>query len=501
MTSHNRDKAAIDIEHKKNFKYDGKDKSKWVELMQIVHEKLLVNEIGYITNPAELDQRRREPPEPAIIPLRPNETRAEANIRTTTQNRIDAEYRKARDRWYTDNRHIDNAFGLALTILMGLCTLPIKADVYGWLSEAPQNTLSAQAKYNAAVDRLGSRWGLRNQSDIEVLRDTLNNLDGDDLGWSEAIQIFDQTVVSMEMTPMRAPDGTIAYQHAVPDIPPRPAPDATPEEWEQYREDIVNAVENARGARGAPLNYRPTDAQLKEYLLAALRRSRISKYFNITNEAVKTRNLNWTYREIRQDILDLAQKDATDETVRKARKRMRSPDEYRYRNANYADRDHRRGYSYSSTRRRDQDNYDEMQIQENSRNAHVQSRDAQSPSRDNHQQSRDKSDTQRTCRNCGATGHMARECPDPKCGICEGVFPDTASRRKHWSNVHAAHISLRADRERQRNRSPGNSGKGRVRFRSNSRSGSPGRTPRHSRSYASYRQSDDDGYSSSASSF
>jgi hypothetical protein len=182
------------------------------------------------------------------------------------------------------------------------------------------------------MSKLKNLYGPCNQGDVEALRRILNKLDGDELGWQRAVQTFDQTVTSMEMTVMRAPDGTELYQERRPQLPERPAADANEEQINEYHQQVIAAVMAANELPRVPLNYRPTDEQLKVYLINALKRSKISQYYSISTKSVLNRNLNWTYKDIRKDIIALAQKDIQDAAYFNVKK-VYSPDHIRLRGA------------------------------------------------------------------------------------------------------------------------------------------------------------------------
>jgi hypothetical protein len=441
--------------------------------MQKYNELLLKEKISHIADPVEIRRRREEPQEPEIIHAPLNENKTQANLRMVRQSRQDKEYSRAHEKWENDQRNLEGDFGHGIATLTSLCSIQIKEDIYSMINGAEFHGIKNSEKYQRVLERLRTRWGPHNQGDVEELRNILTNLDGDSLGWQQAMQTFDQTVTSMEMTPMRSADGAIMREKVAANVPPRPAPGGDPQLMQEWREQALQALEEAEDAGGRELNYRPTDAQLKEYLLEALKRSRMPQFYIITNDAVRGRNLHWTYQDIRKDILSQAQKDAQEKALRSGRRRHHSPEMDKMRSSNalqeYGERRERgrrrRAYSSESSRSRD-------------RSPERNRERKKSPEKEANVQ---KKDEKEKCHNCGQEGHRARDCPSSKCGDCEGTFSDPAARRRHWVKHHQAHVQFRPDP--RRDRSPKKEDRKRGRSRSSSRESSPGRTPNHRTAY------------------
>jgi hypothetical protein len=476
-----------------SFKYNGVNKEQWNLFVQKHTEELMKIGKGYLLNEEELRRRRTPPLRPPIIPVPHHETNAAANIRVTNQRRDDREYEKAKERYDRDQREMEADFDLALACAGDLCTDRIKTDIFSTLNEQEYRGLSASQKYQRIMSKLKNVYGPCNQGDVEALRRILNTLDGDELGWQRAIQTFDQTVTSMEMTVMRAPDGTELYQERRPQLPEPPAADANEEQINEYHQQVIAAVTAANELPRTALNYRPTDEQLKVYLINALKRSKISQYYNISTQSVLDRNLNWTYRDIRKDIIALAQKDIQDAAYFNI-KRVYSPDQIRMRGASEArvqrsQREYQHGHRY----------YQHRVTSSAARSAGHERSKSRSRSRDRASASsskygnegNSKGDSKKvtissiTCFNCGKAGHAASECISTKCGTCGGNFDSADERRIHYGQFHAKTARTTGPRgryhgrerhDRSRSRSPG--------YHHRSAASSPGRTPNLRAHYA-----------------
>lgn len=495
-----------------SWRYNGEDKSEWNFFIQKRNESFLKNSINYITDPNELEIRKTEPVTAEIITVALREDRDQENRRKIEQERINRAYGKAQEKWEKDKRLMEEHFGLAITIVTELCSSIIKSDLYSHINGAEFMSNNNEAKYEAVSQRLLLKYGPHNQGDVEALRNILINLNGDETGWQRAIQVFDQTITSMEMTLQRDDQGNPIFD-AIPMIfPTRPADDEDDDEaWNQYRYNLQDAAEDVHNARGPARNYRPTDLQLKEYLLDALRRSKTSKYYKICDDAVLMRNTKWTYQQIRQDVSDLADREAQDNSRQLARRPHFDPETIRLRSSNSSSsqthkshREYEGGRRYKDFKRSRSAEFD----QRDHRNKASRSRSrSHSPDRRSHVVTFDKS----KCANCGEEGHITRECPSLKCGNCGDEFPSAKLRSSHWGKNHAQnsrpqykHMSDQGQRQsnsashQSGSRQPSHATQSRghetsTRSSSRSRSRSGGHTPYRK----TYYQSSDNSYSDS----
>lgn len=453
------------------FTYDGKDKTKWNKLLRMHGEELAKKRISYITNPQTLAERRVMPVRQPIAPVPHPESKTNENIRITTQRRMDDDYKMAYERYLDDGRKIQEAFATAITVITSFCSEEIKQDIHSHITTPGMITRSAEDQYNAAMARLRDRWGPSDQTDVEALRKKLINIDGDDKGFEHAILTFDNLVYSMEQTPKRGADGNIEYEDVRPAFPPPLHVGATAEEQQAWNQQVGQAYAIALEQRGPPRNHRPTEEQLKEYILRALSKSKQSAYRSLSIDAIREENRHWTYSSIRQNILNIARKQAVDDGLR-ARYHKRKYDDYETRGARENHREERLSYSQD----RHQDNSSrkgdiaEDRERSHERSASAQSREGRGP-------------TTMRCNNCASPGHMAKDCPEKKCGVCDQVFASANERKAHWMDTHRKHIILQSAHENRRTRSPKYDGRGRSRSRSNSRS--PGRTPAYRRNHYS----------------
>mmetsp|Transcript_5125 Transcript_5125/g.7158 ORF Transcript_5125/g.7158 Transcript_5125/m.7158 type:complete len:337 (-) Transcript_5125:789-1799(-) len=325
----------------------------------------------------------------------------------------------------------------------------------------------------------------------------------------------------MEMTPQRNAEGDVIRRPVQPILPPALGAHPTNQQVQAFYAAYQAAVQAAAAAEGPPENYRPTDAQLKEYLLAACKRSRIGKYYQISDEAVLNRNLAWTFREIRMDILNLADKDATEKSGRG--KRAYSPSnsgaalvssgrdshhsgvrgDYhvgdddnerrayfgRRRSPSFTSRGER-GTSRSRSRER-QAFAAEQAHSSKSRSSH--SPDTNHNARNSYNVSFE-SNNKLKCYNCGGD-HVVSNCTSRACGICGGRFATAGDRKKHYMATHRGGQS-----SDNRNHTGYSSREGRGRSpspyraqRSGSRGRSPGRTPMHKSYSAEFYGEEEDG--------
>lgn len=427
-----------------SWRYNGEDKSEWNFFIQKRNESFLKSSINYINDPEEVENRKREPETAEIIPIGPREDRSDENRRRIEQDRINRAYGKAQEKWEKDKRLMEEHFGLAITLVAELCSSIIKSDLYSHINGADFIATNNEAKYEAISQRLLLKYGPHNQGDVEALRNILISMNGDETGWQRAIQLFDQTITSMEMTLQRDEQGNPVYDEVPLVYPTRPDDDAGPVAWEQYRYNLQDAVDDVTNARGPPRNYRPTDLQLKEYLLEALRRSKVSKYYRICNDAVLARNINWTYQQIRQDVSDLADREAQDNSRMTSRRPHFDPDTIRLRSSNssssHGHRTHKSHREYEGGRRY-KDYKRSRSAESDSHRGRSSKRTARSRSSSHSADRRDHSVTFNTakCLNCGEEGHMVKDCPSLRCSTCGDVFATAELRRAHWGNNHARH--------------------------------------------------------------
>ena len=502
-------------------KYDGNDKSKWNKFISQNSEELLRKNIGYILNPEVLAARLAEVPQPPIIPIGLHETPLQANHRIIQQGREDKRWQSLVSKRDNDVRKVEEDFGNAIVILKDQCSDIIRDDLNSILNRPNVLLLGNQAKYNLIYNRLETQWGPHNQGDVDILRDKLISLNGDETGWRLAIQIFDQTVTSMEMTVQRNAEGAVIRGAVVPNLPPLLPGNPTNAQAQAYYAATAAAYQAAAAAEGPALNYRPTDAQLKEYLLAACKRSKIAKYYQISDDAVLNRNLGWTYANIRNDILNLADKDATERSGRG--KRSYSPAHngtalvsererqygmiegrrggYRHHEGGGSDYE-RAAYLGQTSMSRYRGSDRSRSRSSNSRNVYsaIEARSERSRSgsvgRGQNAFSSGKVNFREVggvkCYNCGGD-HIVNQCTSGKCGLCGGQWPNAAERKKHYMSAHHR-ISGKKDEKTFTGYASRTGGRGRSPspYRrphnpSNNRGrspGSPGRTPMH-KSYSS----------------
>jgi rubrerythrin len=459
------------------FVYDGRDKTKWNKLIRLHEEELAKRKISYITNPEILQQRRQMPVRQPILPVPPHENKAAENIRVTTQRRADDDYKMAYERYLDDTRKIQEAFATAITVITSFCTEEIIQDVYSTIRTPEMAFRSAEQQYHVAMQRLRDSWGPRDQTDVEALRKQLINIDGDEKGFEKAILKFDNLVYAMEQTPKRGADGNIEYQEVRPVFPPPLPAGATEEEQQAWNQQVGLAYAAALAQRGPPKNHRPTEEQLKEYILRALGKSKQSAYRGLSIDALREENRHWTYASIRQNILNIARKQDIEDGGRYKRKY----ESYEPKGAREASHERRRSYSqersYRDSPRKDEHANDQERSQE--RSASAQSREGRYGKMEEQLRA---SNTMR-CNNCGQQSHIARDCPEKKCGICGATFNTASERKTHWMDTHRKHVTLRLARGDRRSASPKHDGRERSRSRSNSRS--PGRTPSYRRNHYS----------------
>lgn len=337
-----------------------------------------------------------------------------------------------------------------------------------------------EAKYAAVSSRLQTKYGPHNQGDVEALRNILLYLNGDEMGWQRAIQVFDQTITSMEITLQKDEQGNPTYDEVPVTYPNLPDDNAVAEEWEQYRYSLQDAVAEARAAIGPPKNYRPTDLQLKEYLLESLRRSKVSKYFKISDDAVLARNTHWTYQQIRQDVSDLADREAQDKASQSNRRPHYDPETIRLRSSNslssYSQRTHKSHREYESGRRYNDykrpHSPDSYRHNNSSTKQHRRSR-SHSADRQNHSVTF----SNLKCLNCREEGHMVKECPSLVCGECGEKFTTAEMRRSHWGKTHGRRHSYKANSSQHHSSHQHEHRERSASASSRSRSGSEGHTP------------------------
>jgi len=305
------------------------------------------------------------------------------------------------------------------------------------------------------------------------------------MGWRRAIQIFDETVTSLEMAAVRNADGEVVRAVIVPVMPVAFAGAGAPTNAQAQAFYLQSQAARAVAVAAVrPVqNYRPTDADLKEYLLKALKYSRNEKYRSISDDAVLNRNMGWTWQQIRSDINNLADRDALDESGPWKRHHSPGPDregrdgrddvesnkrafyEVRGRNGR-GNRERSRSRSrgsnsatrraYSSSREKglqaEEDAYrswgaaeehrDEKQYAYSATTEHRERSRSGSSGRDG---GRPRSamkganvqfDTAKvTCYNCGGN-HSVFTCQSKTCGRCKRVFESVQDRKVHYMDVH-----------------------------------------------------------------
>ena len=449
-------------------KYTGLDHTKWTKLVSQIGEELMRKQIAYILTPEVIALRTAIIAEPAVIHIPANETLNQENERKTIQIRRENQYKYAVTKRDNDMRKLEDDFGSAIVTLKDQVSDIIKNELNALQNQANVAMQTNQQKYTLLFNRLKTQWGPHNQGHVDILNDILAKLKGDESGWRRAIQIFDETVTSLEMTAQRNAAGEEIVGVVQP-IMPAPLVAAVPTNAQllAHHNATRAAIQVAAAAVGPTLNYRPTDARLKEYLLKSCKGSSIERYRKISDEGVLPRNLAWTWQEIRADILALADKDALEAAG--AGKRSFSParekgykrdeDDEKERRAYYEKKgSHSRGdrrersssrsrgsYSASVEHRgleqEEEDRDHEREIEHNAHSAsqayHERSR---SNSEDRHLKSAMKStvrfgESQMTCFNCGGD-HPVTTCQSKTCGTCGANFLSVEERKHHFWDTH-----------------------------------------------------------------
>jgi len=448
-------------------KYTGLDHTKWTKLVSQIGEELMRKQIAYILIPEVVAQRTAIIAEPAVIHIPANETINQENERKTTQTRRENQYKYAVTKRDNDLRKLEDDFGSAIVTLKDQVSEIIKNELNALQNQANVAMQTNQQKYTLLFNRLKTQWGPHNQGHVDVLNDILSKIRGDDSGWRRAIQIFDETVTSLEMTAQRDAAGEEILGVVLP-IMPAPLAAAIPTNAQllAHHNATRAAIAVAAAAVGPTLNYRPTDARLKEYLLKACKGSNIERYRKISDEGVLARNLAWTWQEIRADILALADKDALeaagvgkrsyspgrgkgyktdedDEKERRAfyeRKRRHSrPD--RGRSSSRPRGSYSASIEHGESEREEDDPDHEREVEHNAYKASEVYHDrSRSDSGDRRLKSAMKStvrfgESQMACFNCGGD-HPVTSCRSKTCGTCGSNFSSVEERKHHYWDAH-----------------------------------------------------------------
>ena len=442
-------------------KYTGNDHTKWTGLVSKINEELMRKQIGYIQQPEIIALRTAEVALPGVIPIPAHETLNEENVRKTNQYRRESIYKFALSKRENDMRTLENDFGTAIVVLKDQLSDIIKTELNSLQNTAVVMAQTNQQKYQTLYNRLKVQWGPHNQGHVDVLTNILATLKGDENGWRRAMQIFDETVTSLEMTAQRNGLGEEVRGAVVPDMPaPLAALVPTLAQLLAHHQACRAARLAAAAMEGNVLNYRPSDARLKEYLLNACKRSKIDKYHKISDEGVLPRNLVWTWQEIHADILALADKDALE--ANGLGKRSASPgydkdysDNERDHRALYEKRGKYNGGYRERSRSRSRGSYSasvDHTDYEQKNNRRGTEHNAYGAAQGYRERSRSgsgdrpsalksnsvhfESTYKRKCLNCG-DDHAVRFCQSTKCGTCGKKFTSIEDRKAHyWSDHH-----------------------------------------------------------------
>lgn len=267
--------------------------------------------------------------------------------------------------------------------------------------------MSIQQRVQAIFNRLESFHGPHSSVDVQHLRQNLaTDLDPTILGWNTYLRKFYSTVTTLEQLHQKDPTTNAVIRG------PRPAPVPVPDpiitndptvdtpRYKKYHDDVKAAEAKVLADYpngGPPLNFKPSDTELKGYLLRWAKASSIQPINKVHSDSLE--NVSWNYSDIYNKLKIVAE--------------------------DMEDKGPRHGNSSHQT---------SSGPQHHSSNSHNNSSSSNDPSVRNIKQN----EHNKKCSNCGGA-HNSWECPVTTChfpGCNAGKFDSAAKRLAHFTEVH-----------------------------------------------------------------
>jgi hypothetical protein len=185
--------------------------------------------------------------------------------------------------------------------------------MHKFLNSDPINRLDPETKYRRLCQYFRERWEPHSSLDVAKIKSDLTSMRGDDPGWRKYLQNFNYFVGSLEQTLQRDANDAIIYGPSPAAVyPARPLATAPAADHTAYIVacQLADEIRDAKFPHGGPaLNHKPTDAELKKFLLDALAASTLRAYQTLYQQYCNRSSTGKTYQDLYNDIHDLVKYD------------------------------------------------------------------------------------------------------------------------------------------------------------------------------------------------
>lgn len=424
-----------------DFIYKGANKHHWAKLQSKIKQKLMHENISYIEDEAEV-ARRSVPPPPAIFLAPPAflETAQDREERLRQQKLLDEARKKREDKYEEYQDDFAKDFPKGISAHYAFLQESIVTDLERAIQNIIPPTTNVMTQYRVMKDRLLNKFGPNSQKDAEETRRKLENLHGDHRGWDVYLAALDSLVEVLAKTPVRDTANNPVME-PVPTRPhlPVPPPTAPQADFAVYAINDANAQQawEVLHPNDRTMNHRPTDTAIKNTVMLALGTSAFPPYSILAQRYRQTDHANKTWLDLRQDIeLIIANNPTGTSHDPTFRHRDRNPREWRQSSSSQGphladSRASRTFYDAYHDAPATRTNSHGKRLPESTHNAPQDVRAATPTSASLSPGTKNPF----PCSNCGGD-HRAQECDNPKCFICQTVFPNPAARQAHYLSIH-----------------------------------------------------------------
>ena len=394
------------------WKYSADDKARWPELLNLRDRKLLDRKISYVIN-EKLIQAIMEPvPVPTPTCFTPNvpgeqETDNAKEIRLFHNSLSAGIYKDALTSKIKERKLIEQDCETYLSIIYDHLVVNSIRDELHDFETTHCSQMTNLEKVNAIFNHLERTHGPHSSIDVLQLCQRLaHDLDPKELGWTIFLRKFNHTTVTTLETLHRtdASTGEI-IRGPRPNPAPIPFPILTNDDtidvplYKKFLDDTKAATEkilNDFPLGGPPLNFKPSDAELKSHLLRRMKHSPIPQITKVYGDSLE--HVLWTWEDIIKKLRVIAD-DLDDKGLSTVKSTYHN-------NSSSSQLHHQASYTPSH------DNSTIRQVK-------------QSPEKP-------------LCLNCGGP-HKSWECPSKVCkfpGCNAGKFDSAEARQAHFVETH-----------------------------------------------------------------
>ena len=403
-----------------NFIYHHTKTDDWPILRACLLQEFMKESISHLLYPEQIEEMKRDPSPPRVIPEPPSETPTQRAERLNQQSLFNQDWleRKKECRRRCSTK-LQSECQMGMGILLDHVDRDIRIDLQAQLDKPENSRLTDEERWNMLWQRVESEWGPQSHLDVQALKDKLQKLDGDQMrgGWLAYWNKFTEIVSALERIEMRDEHSGIPLRGPIPplqelELPEEPATSAASNAKKEYTDACIAYVRDMRQlirerdekypSGGPILTHRPSNDELKAILLKALKTCKVPSIRQYYNSLLEIKNKNMPFGLIFDELRNLAL--AEQKTTSIGKKRT-------YHDNNNGSLD-------------DQQSKDEEEKYKAVK-AFLAVMD------------RDKNKKEkRPCANCKSTSHGTLKCESTKCGTCNKTFKTSDERKTHWDREH-----------------------------------------------------------------